>query len=76
MFYAVKRRCEAPIHHAFDSLHKALWIEVRSKNEGAIAFYKKLGFSIKGRYKNYYDGDDALAMTCGKERPGNVSPVF
>jgi [ribosomal protein S18]-alanine N-acetyltransferase len=37
------------------------FLEVRTANEGAIAFYRELGFERIGRRKGYYrDGTDAL----------------
>jgi ribosomal-protein-alanine N-acetyltransferase len=49
---AVKRQCTT------------LFLEVRSRNRGAIAFYKALGFLPQGTRKAYYgdDGDDAIIM--------------
>lgn len=46
------------------SLEKAerLWLEVRSKNSGAIRFYEKMGMRLVGKVDDYYDGDDALIM--------------
>lgn len=45
-----------------------VFLEVRSKNEGAIAFYKTFGFSVIGLRKRYYTNpaDDALLMKFGK----------
>ena len=42
-------------------------LEVRSKNTGAIALYKKQGFVRTGLRKDYYIGpkDDAITMTYG-----------
>lgn len=38
-------------------------LEVRPSNEKAIALYKKYGFKVEGRRRNYYgDGEDALIM--------------
>jgi [ribosomal protein S18]-alanine N-acetyltransferase len=37
-------------------------LEVRSKNEEALGFYKALGFVENGRRKNYYHDDDAILM--------------
>ena len=54
--------------HALESTKKRLWLEVRSKNRGAIAFYKKMGMKIKGRITDYYGNDDALIMVL-KEAP-------
>lgn len=48
--------------HALKSVKKRLWLEVRSKNSGAIAFYKRLGMKISGKVTNYYGNDDALIM--------------
>jgi ribosomal-protein-alanine N-acetyltransferase len=39
-------------------------LEVRMDNEGAIAFYKALGFSRTGRRRGYYrDGSDAMVLS-------------
>lgn len=41
-----------------------VYLEVRVSNEGAIRFYKRLGFIITNRIKGYYrDGEDAYIMT-------------
>ena len=42
-----------------------LFLEVRSRNRGARAFYKALGFLPQGTRKAYYgdDGDDAIIMS-------------
>ena len=48
--------------HALTSIKKRLWLEVRSKNTGAIAFYKRMGMKITGKLTNYYGNDDALIM--------------
>ncbi len=38
-------------------------LEVRPSNRGAIALYRRLGFTETGRRKRYYqDGEDALLM--------------
>ncbi|TAL37238.1 MAG: ribosomal-protein-alanine N-acetyltransferase [Spirochaetes bacterium] len=37
-------------------------LEVRSRNEEALGFYRALGFVENGRRKNYYHDDDALLM--------------
>ena len=39
-----------------------LWLEVRSKNSGAIRFYEKMGMRVVGKVDDYYDGDDAFIM--------------
>lgn len=39
------------------------WLEVRSRNKGAICFYRKVGMEVTGRSKNYYGDEDALIMT-------------
>lgn len=39
-------------------------LEVRMDNEGAIAFYRNLGFERSGRRRSYYrDGEDALLFS-------------
>ena len=48
--------------HALTCAKKRLWLEVRSKNDAAIAFYKSMGMKIEGRSSNYYGNDDALIM--------------
>ena len=47
---------------------QGLWLEVRSRNSGAIAFYKKMGMKIVGRLPNYYGDDDALIMMSGNPK--------
>jgi ribosomal-protein-alanine N-acetyltransferase len=42
---------------------KELYLEVRVSNEGAKAFYQKMGFKQYRRTRKYYDdGEDALVM--------------
>ena len=53
--------------HAVKYARKRLWLEVRSKNSGAIAFYKSLGMKITGKIPNYYGSDDALIMEMSKK---------
>ena len=53
--------------HAVKYARKRLWLEVRSKNSGAIAFYTSLGMKITGKIPNYYGSDDALIMVMGKK---------
>jgi ribosomal-protein-alanine N-acetyltransferase len=48
--------------HALKVAERELWLEVRSKNGGAIEFYKRLGMKIVGKIPNYYGSDDALIM--------------
>jgi ribosomal-protein-alanine N-acetyltransferase len=52
--------------HAVKYARKRLWLEVRSKNSGAIAFYTSLGMEITGKIPNYYGSDDALIMVMSK----------
>ena len=51
--------------HALRCAKKGLWLEVRSRNHGAIEFYKRLGMKIVGEIPNYYRNDDALIMRLG-----------
>jgi len=53
--------------HALKCTKKRLWLEVRSKNSGAIKFYKGLGMKIMKRIPNYYGSDDALVMVLGQK---------
>ena len=48
--------------HASEQSYGKLWLEVRSKNTGAIGFYQRIGMRIVGRVEGYYQGDDALIM--------------
>jgi ribosomal-protein-alanine N-acetyltransferase len=48
--------------HASQHAGERLWLEVRSKNTGAIAFYRKMGMKVVGRIPEYYADDDALIM--------------
>jgi [ribosomal protein S18]-alanine N-acetyltransferase len=43
------------------SLMKA-WAEVRRGNQGAQAFYSKMGFQMTGSVPNYYGNEDALIV--------------
>jgi [ribosomal protein S18]-alanine N-acetyltransferase len=54
--------------YAIKSVQKRLWLEVRSKNSGAIAFYERLGMKITGRISNYYGDDDALIMVMSQKK--------
>jgi len=46
---------------------ESLWLEVRSKNHGAIRFYEKMGMRAVGKANDYYDGDDALIMVLNEK---------
>ena len=50
------------IAHASEHAGERLWLEVRSKNTGAIAFYRKVGMKVVGKVPAYYADDDALIM--------------
>ena len=41
---------------------KKVWAEVRISNQGAQAFYSKMGFQITDRVPNYYGNEDALII--------------
>lgn len=41
---------------------KKVWAEVRRSNQGAQAFYSKMGFQITDRVPNYYGNEDALII--------------
>ena len=53
--------------HAKKYTQERLWLEVRSKNSEAIAFYKSLGMKIIGKISNYYGSDDALIMVMNQK---------
>ena len=56
------------VMHAVNRAKARLWLEVRSKNREAIAFYQSLGMEIMGKRPGYYGNDDAYIMVKGKER--------
>ena len=41
---------------------RKVWAEVRRSNQGAQAFYFKMGFRITDRVPNYYGNEDALII--------------
>jgi ribosomal-protein-alanine N-acetyltransferase len=41
---------------------KRVWAEVRRSNQGAQAFYAKMGFQITELVPNYYGNEDALII--------------
>jgi [ribosomal protein S18]-alanine N-acetyltransferase len=41
---------------------KRVWAEVRRSNQGAQAFYAKMGFQITRLVPNYYGNEDALII--------------
>jgi ribosomal protein S18 acetylase RimI-like enzyme len=53
--------------HALKRTKKRLWLEVRSKNNGAIGFYESLGMETVGRIAGYYGSDDAVIMALGQK---------
>ncbi|UCD88536.1 MAG: GNAT family N-acetyltransferase [Desulfobacterales bacterium] len=40
-------------NYALRFSEKKLWLEVRSKNRGAVDFYKKMGMKVVGKVPNY-----------------------
>ena len=43
---------------------REIWLETATNNEGAIAFWGKRGYAMRGRLANYYpNGVDAFAMS-------------
>jgi ribosomal-protein-alanine acetyltransferase len=54
--------------HAARRAKKRLWLEVRSQNNGAIAFYKRMGMKVAGTIEGYYGDDDALTMVSGDRK--------
>ncbi len=52
------------IQEAIQRFHfRRLWAEVRKSNEGAQAFYLKMGFKIVDEIPNYYGNEDAWIVT-------------
>jgi len=54
--------------HALMCVGKKLWLEVRSKNNTAIEFYKKMDMKIVNIIPGYYGNDDALIMVLNHEK--------
>jgi [ribosomal protein S18]-alanine N-acetyltransferase len=48
--------------YAIKNADRRVWLEVRSRNTGAIGFYKAMGMRVSERVLNYYGKDDALVM--------------
>ncbi|UCE34964.1 MAG: GNAT family N-acetyltransferase [Deltaproteobacteria bacterium] len=44
------------------------WLEVRSRNSVAIAFYKAMGMNLLGKIPGYYGDDDALILVLDQEK--------
>ena len=60
------------LEKAIKNVHpKKLWAEVRKSNQGAQAFYLKMGFQIARVVPNYYGNEDALVVewTPSSRRP-------
>jgi ribosomal-protein-alanine N-acetyltransferase len=47
---------------ALEQAGSRLWLEVRTKNRGAIDFYRSLGMKVVRKIPGYYGNDDALVM--------------
>lgn len=56
--------------HALKCANTQLRLEVRAKNQDAVAFYRKLGMKVVGKIPRYYQTDDALVMVSGKRESG------
>ena len=51
------------LERAMNTPHiKKIWAEVRKSNQGAQAFYLRMGFQIIGVVSNYYGNEDALSI--------------
>ena len=48
--------------YALKYVDRKVWLEVRSRNIGALEFYKAMGMRVSGRVPNYYGKDDVLIM--------------
>jgi ribosomal-protein-alanine N-acetyltransferase len=58
--------------HALKCANTQLRLEVRSKNQDAVAFYRKLGMKVVGKIPGYYETDDALVMVSGQSESGEA----
>ena len=56
--------------HALKCANTQLRLEVRAKNQDAVAFYRKLGMKVVGKIPGYYETDDALVMVSGQRESG------
>jgi ribosomal-protein-alanine N-acetyltransferase len=56
--------------HALKCANTQLRLEVRTKNQDAVAFYRKLGMKVVGRIPDYYETDDALMMVSEEKELG------
>ena len=62
-----KKIGEQLINFYLNKYNKNLFLEVRESNEIAKIFYKKIGFQIVGKRKNYYsNGECAVLMLLEK----------
>jgi ribosomal protein S18 acetylase RimI-like enzyme len=59
--------------HVLQCVNEKIWLEVRSKNIGAIEFYHAVGMKIMRRIHNYYGSDDALIMVLNQSGCGTIS---
>jgi ribosomal-protein-alanine N-acetyltransferase len=48
--------------YALKHVDRKAWLEVRSRNTGAVGFYQAMGMRVSGTVPNYYGKDDALVM--------------
>jgi ribosomal-protein-alanine N-acetyltransferase len=55
--------------HAVSRAPKSPWLEVRSRNSGAIAFYRAMGMNLLGKIPGYYGDDDALILILDRKEP-------
>jgi ribosomal-protein-alanine N-acetyltransferase len=53
--------------HALNYVDRKAWLEVRSRNTGALEFYRGMGMRVSGRVPYYYGNDDALVMVLRHE---------
>lgn len=62
------------VHVAISSGASWVLLEVRPSNRVAISFYRKLGFTIIGKRKQYYleTGEDALVMYSNLKQEPNI----
>jgi [ribosomal protein S18]-alanine N-acetyltransferase len=51
---------------------KAVYLEVRESNTGAIAFYEKHGFAVAGRRIGYYHEPDEPALTMVRKLTASI----
>lgn len=57
------------LHHLARAGAQRVFLEVRASNQGAQAFYRRLGFESRGRRRGYYASPREDALILGRDLP-------